>query len=291
MKMRGWCVAGAGSAAALLVLTGCSGSRQAPSAAPASSAPASNAAPKSADPLKLVGSWNVLTPAGLTTHDYLRIGDDLELSPPCGVLLGTWSANAAGTFVAETHGGSSGCFTAANGGGRAPAWLTAAAAFKIEGSTRILLDGSGHVLARLSPGRGLYRAPNLAQLRARLATAPPLPREQAPVTATMMLGRWEPIPITGAVVRPGQKPPASSFVTFAADGTWSGSDGCNAQGGRYRVDDAGALVVTAGPSTLVGCVGFPVGTWMSQVRRAGRVGRELTLLDGQGHEIAQLFRT
>jgi hypothetical protein len=286
MRMRVWWV----GCAALLVLSGCSGSAHAPAATPARATPSASAAPKPVDPLALVGAWNVLTPSGKPTGDYLRIGDDLELSPPCGVLLGSWSANARGVFVADTNGGSSACFTAANGRGRAPSWLTSAVTFSIDGSTRALLDESGHVMVRLSPGRGLYRAPDLTRLRARLATAPPLTKEQAPVTAKTILGRWEPIPPPGTLLRPGQTQPPPSFVTFAADGSWSGSDGCNAQGGRYRVGQSGALVVTAGPSTLIGCVGFPVGAWMSQVRQAGHEGPGLTLLDGQGHELAQLFR-
>ncbi len=279
----------------LLFLPGCSCSRQTPSAVPAKSVPRSapvpRAAPASVDPLKLVGAWNVLTPNGKPTGEYLRIGEDLELSPPCGVLLGSWSASAGGMFVAQTNGGSSGCFTAAHEGGRAPSWLTSAAGFTIDGATRALLDESGHVVARLSPGRGLYRVPDLAQLRDRLATPPPLASGQVPVTSKTILGRWEPMVVPGgAMVKPGQRQPPPSYVTFSADGSWTGSDGCNAQGGRWEVGSAGALVTTAGPSTLVGCAGYPVGSWVSRARRAGLEGRELTLFDGHGQLVGQLMR-
>ena len=285
MRLRGW-----GVACVLLVLAvaGCSSGRQMPSAAPGTSAPATSPAPKTVDPLLLVGSWNVLTPAGTPTADHLRIGDDLTLTTQCGTWIGSWSANTTGLFLAEIDGGPGSCFT--NARGPAPSWLTQAAGFSVTGSTRNLLDASGHVVAQLWHGHGIETQPDLTQLRARLATAPPLTGEQSPVTAKTLLGRWEPIPHTMTFQTPGQQQPPPSFVTFAADGSWSGSDGCNAQGGRWRVGDAGALVVTAGPSTLIACVGFPVGSWMSQVRRAGREGRGLTLLDGKGHEIAQLFR-
>ncbi len=285
MRMRAWGVAGL---ATVLVSTACASSKQGPSAAPTSPAPATSTAPQTFDPLLLVGSWNVLTPAGKPTPYHLRIGDELTLTTQCGTWIGTWTANAIGMFLAEIDGGPGSCST--NARGPAPSWLTAAAAFTVSGSTRNLLDDAGHVVARLWHGHGIELQPDLRQLRARLATGPPLPGEQTPATAKTILGRWEPIPPPGTMQTPGQAQPPSSFVTFAADGSWSGSDGCNAQGGRWRIGPGGSLVTTAGPSTLIGCAGFPVGSWVSQARRAGLDGSMLVLLDAGGHDVAQLGR-
>jgi hypothetical protein len=79
-------------------------------------------------------------------------------------------------------------------------------------------------------------------------------------------------------------------VTFASDGSWSGSDGCNGQGGRWRLGTGGDLVTTTGPSTQIGCAGVPVGGWMARARQAGLAGKTLVLLDGTGHEIGRLVR-
>lgn len=46
----------------------------------------------------------------------------------------------------------------------------------------------------------------------------------------------------------------ASYVTFDADGTWTGSDGCNHLSGSFEIHD-GDLSATSGPQTLVGCVG------------------------------------
>ncbi|HEX4017305.1 MAG TPA: META domain-containing protein [Frankiaceae bacterium] len=281
--MRSWCAACAG---ALLVLTACSGGPPAPEGAPGtpgSPTPSASASAKPVDPLLLLGAWNVLTPTGKPTREYLRIGDDLELSPPCGVLNGSWSANAAGMFLAETDGGSSGCFSTANGGGKAPSWLTSATTFRVDGPTRVLRDGAGDVVARLSPGRGMYRAPNRTQLRMRLATSPPLPGTLTPATATSLTGRWLPSPVRHYTA-------GTPAVTFAADGSWTGSDGCNAQSGRWRLGLAGTFLTTGGPSTLVGCAGVAVGSWMSRVRQVGFAGATMVLRDGSGAEIGRLVR-
>jgi hypothetical protein len=278
MSMRAW---GVRAVATLLVLAGCSSSGHAPAASPATPAPAASTAPKPVDPLLLVGSWNVLTPAGRPMSTLLRIGDDLELFPRCGDWIGTWSANASGMFLAETDGGSGSCFT--NGRGPAPSWLTSATRFTVDGRARSLLNAAGDVLVRLVPGRAVVRSPNLAELRTRLATAPALPKGLVTATTKALTGRWLPAPVR-------RYPAGTPAVTFAADGSWSGSDGCNGQGGRWLIGTDGAVVSTAGPSTLIGCAGVPVGSWVSRARRAAFDGATLVLEDAFGHEIGRLLR-
>jgi heat shock protein HslJ len=42
-------------------------------------------------------------------------------------------------------------------------------------------------------------------------------------------------------------------LQFAADGSVSGSDGCNRFGGAYTVGAGGQMTITLGPSTLIAC--------------------------------------
>jgi heat shock protein HslJ len=42
-------------------------------------------------------------------------------------------------------------------------------------------------------------------------------------------------------------------LQFSADGSVSGSDGCNRFGGAYTVGSGGQLTITLGPSTLIAC--------------------------------------
>lgn len=71
-------------------------------------------------------------------------------------------------------------------------------------------------------------------------------------------------------------------VTFAADGTWSGSlDGCNQQSGKWVLDASSRSVVFEDmASTLMGCVNPGTGE-MSPTADAAEVGSsKITLLDG-----------
>jgi hypothetical protein len=234
--------------------------------------------------VSLVGNWLVLTPDGKATSSSLRItADQLVLHLPCGDLIGEWTANPQGLFAAETDGGSSACFTSASGRGQEPSWLNDAVTFTVAGASHTLLDAKGHVLRKLTAGHGIIATPNVAQLRARLATAPPLPGGLFPATTKMLVGHWLPAPVRHYSL-------GTPAITFAADGSWSGSDGCNGQGGRWRLGPAGTLVSTAGPSTQIGCPGVPVGSWMSLARSAGFNGTTLVLVDGSGKQIGRLVR-
>lgn len=74
------------------------------------------------------------------------------------------------------------------------------------------------------------------------------------------------------------------------DGTWIGSDGCNGGSGRWAMGDGGELLVTAGPSTLIGCEGVGVPGLFAQSALAGFDGAELVLLDQTGAELVKLVR-
>jgi heat shock protein HslJ len=55
-------------------------------------------------------------------------------------------------------------------------------------------------------------------------------------------------------VAPAVESGGTASLTFAPDGSWSGSTGCNRIAGTY-VQDGSALTIEPGPMTLVGCDG------------------------------------
>lgn len=97
-----------------------------------------------------------------------------------------------------------------------------------------------------------------------------------------LLGRW--VPVSGA----GAGSPRPPFIEFRADGRWTGSDGCNGQGGRWTLGRDGALHATANPSTMMACDGEPVGRWVTSAARAGFVRGELVLRSAAGVEQGRL---
>src|SRR5689334_16712870 len=74
------------------------------------------------------------------------------------------------------------------------------------------------------------------------------PPEPAPLqsgipaaTSSNILGMWKPSGPHGQT--------KLGFVKFNANGTWAGSDGCNAVNGDYELGESGAITATSGPST------------------------------------------
>ncbi|MET8834125.1 META domain-containing protein [Micromonospora sp. NPDC004540] len=270
----------------------------APAGSPAFSTVPTGAGPSPADPVALIGSWTVTAADG-------GAGGVVRLAPPdqgdliwfdrCGVSLGTWRADAGGLFVAELSGHSpSGVPGCPSGPWRGPDWLPRATAFRVVGGTPILLDGQGRQVARLAPGAkptaGPHLLPSLAEppvvtpeVRRALAAAAPLPAGLAPAGRSALLGRWVP----AGAPRPN---PTPAYVEFRDDGGWRGSDGCNGQGGRWVAGAEGALLATAGPSTLIGCANVLVAAWLSGASRAGLDGDVLVLVDAQGRETGRLRR-
>lgn len=89
------------------------------------------------------------------------------------------------------------------------------------------------------------------------------------VEARDLHGRWFP---AGSVAA------GRAFVEFTPDGRWSGSDGCNAERGSWKLESGGKLVATAEPSTYMQCENVPVEWWVSHASRAELAGQVLILL-------------
>jgi len=281
-------------AAASLGAAACTGgsSTSPPLASPAGS-PGASASPASpwqhGDPAQLVAAWKVEVP-GSSDHASLVIGDaadgGLALFDACGLLQGDFRASPAGMFIGYLFGGSDACDIAA-----AAPWMRKVVAFRLVGQDAQLLDRQGRLVATLLPGAhpttGPDASPDFArgrltqQLRESFASPPELPSGITAVSAARVVGRW--VPLHGSWPRP-------AFVSFATDGKWSGSDGCNGAGGTYVLGPDGLFLATSGPSTLVGCNNAPLASWPAQSRRIGIEKGQLVFTGPDGKVLGRARR-
>lgn len=251
-----------------------------------------------ADPLLLIGVWQVRG-TDEAPGTVLRVDvSELSLWRSCGALYGSWRADHGGLFVADAgQSVDDSCATAHDTAlGLRPPWLVAATSFRTDGGARMLLDDHGAVTARLDPATGSppadgsrspFTDPPSMDDRARLAFAvpEPLPTGLRPATRATLTGRW--VPDGADTVQRPQVP----FLRLDADGSWTSSDGCNGSMGRWTAGSDGRVLATAGYSTLIGCHNVPVAQWWSSdATRAGFDGSALVLIDRNGNELARLTR-
>ena len=227
------------------------------------------------DPSALVGIWSVTgtgTVLAVDAHGFeLRDGTDVR--------FGSWRADPSGLFVAHVTGASGA--TQAPPDASTPPWLVSAATVAAEGTDLVLHDAAGEPTARLSRQAGPTAAPGAPE--ARTGQADPLPPGLEPADRSLLPGRWAPAETSTA--------PQPPHVELAADGTWTGSDGCNSAGGRWTAGPGGIFLATSGPSTLMACEGMVgVPGWLGAAARAGFDGETLVLLDADAHELGRLQR-
>jgi hypothetical protein len=272
MRTRAW-LRYVVAAMAVCVLAGCGGSTDGPQAGgPGTGGPRAPVAVASGDmdPTILIGSWQVADAGGQSGAVVQFGAGDVQVRADCGRLLGSWRANPLGMFVAGIHGWDGQCT-----GNTAPQWLATATGFRDHGDGPQLLDRDGQVTARLVPAG--TRQPGESPQP--YATPAPLPPGLVPADAASLLGRWHPV----------ESPASKAFLELAHSGEWSGSDGCNGQGGRWVAGPDGALLATSGVTTLMACDNqVPVGSWLSTAARAGFDGTELVLLDVDGNPVGRL---
>jgi hypothetical protein len=172
-------------------------------------------------------------------------------------------------------------------------WLEQASGFEITPDGYDLVDTSGAVVASLSidgapepiPTAAAFYAqpPELTpQVHEYFQAAAALPSGLNPATDAAIEGKWVPVAYVVST---------DPHVLFEADGTWTGSDGCNGGQGRWAVGAAGEFLATSGPSTLIGCEGAPVPSWVAQATAAGiNADGWLLLFDAAGAEVGRLER-
>ncbi len=101
-----------------------------------------------------------------------------------------------------------------------------------------------------------------------------------PATAEQLVGTW----VTGE----SYDSPELPFLAFAADGSWSGSDGCNGNSGEWSISSDGALTTSAGLSTLMACSGAPLPKSLTKASKALLDDGSLLLTDSDGATIVTL---
>ncbi len=221
------------------------------------------------DPLALVGWWRVAATGETVVTDPSRF----EVRSGTGTAEGSWVGDSAGRFLARAD-------------GEPPAWLGASAGFVANGPDRVLLDRAGAPVARLVPapagavtGADPARPPSDLELRGR-GPVVALPTNLTPVGD--LTGRW--VPIDDVANRP-------AYVEFAADGTWTGSDGCTPTGGSWLAGPDGAFLATARTlMTFVACPGVGVAPQVGAARRIGTDGRTVIVMDADGTPVGHLHR-
>jgi len=244
------------------------------------------------DPVDLINMWRV-TASGESPDTWLRLvpgGWDLWRS--CGPISGGWQASGTAFVASNAFMGQAGC----DFDSWVVPWLSEAAAYQPVSDGFVLLGMDGRELARLRvdglpPSHpnvwdGMREPPEVTeQVRTALSEPPPLFKRtgiMAPITQ-QLVGRWNAIGFFNT----------NPFITFSADGTWGGSDGCNSVEGVWRLDDDGRLLATTGAQTDIGCQGVPVGSWMANVGRVGLLppGHDtLILFDRSGNELGRFTR-
>jgi heat shock protein HslJ len=226
----------------------------------------------------LIGSWRVEA-AGEEPGAVLRIDGDFALQRRCGELGGVWAA-VGDQFVALMFHADAAC-APGTGTEFTPRWVARLQRFTMDGGRPILLDGAGAVVARLTPleGAPADEAVRAAWRRENLPAAP-LPAGLTPATRERVLGRWLPVEDPRPVRR------EQAYVLFAADGSWTGSDGCNGEGGQWALGERGVFAAASGPSTKIGCSNAALGMGFG-VHRAAFAGGDLVLLNRKGKELAR----
>lgn len=111
-------------------------------------------------------------------------------------------------------------------------------------------------------------------------SAPPPTTEQPapPALEEAILGKW----VSGE--------PGDPYLEFHADGTLSGSDGCNGVGGTYTIDEATQTApIERSPSTLMACL--DIDDWLRDTQSVALAEENtLEVFDGDGQTIGQLQR-
>jgi heat shock protein HslJ len=235
-----------------------------------------------AGPISLVGLWTVAD-TDEEPGTVLRIAPKRQLSlwRTCGALMGSW-AGAQDVFLGKLDDSGDRCR-----GATTPSWLGDATGYGSLGGDKILVDRNGKQLARLVPGGKPKVGSDIDPAEA----APPVitDEDRAELTQTAQLPagltRVEPASIVGRWVPVGAASPA--FVEFRDDRTWTGSDGCNGNGGRWTATTS-SMVATAGPSTLMACDGAAIPSWLAGTAMAGLDNGVLVLLGPKGTEVARL---
>lgn len=129
-------------------------------------------------------------------------------------------------------------------------------------------------------------------------TQPPVATGQAPASASVtpevasaqtVAGTWQPVQIYGTKSLKAARPD-NPVLVFKADGTWTGSDGCNGLQGTYSIGQRGAFSATSGPQHLVGCENVPHTGVLHAAKRITISDDTLQFFGADGRQLASYAR-
>ncbi|HEU4945668.1 MAG TPA: META domain-containing protein [Kribbella sp.] len=118
----------------------------------------------------------------------------------------------------------------------------------------------------------------------------PTPRTSTVSTAAMLSGTWRPVRLAGFTTLKAVRA-EDPTLTFKADGTWSGSDGCNSITGTFAIGRRGEFSSTSNGQRLSWCDNVPQTSALAATRRITTDQSTLRFLGGDGREVAIYART
>ncbi|MFF0343388.1 META domain-containing protein [Kribbella sp. NPDC004875] len=110
-----------------------------------------------------------------------------------------------------------------------------------------------------------------------------------PLTAQTVSGTWRAVEMAGFKALKTSRP-QDPVLTLRPDGTWTGSDGCNALQGTYTIGQRGAFTATSGPQHMIGCDNVPHTGVLQAAKRVAVDGDTLQFFATDGHQLASYAR-
>jgi heat shock protein HslJ len=112
---------------------------------------------------------------------------------------------------------------------------------------------------------------------------------QAPPSAQTVAGTWRAVQMAGMTSLKADRPDDPVLV-FKADGSWTGSDGCNGLSGTYTIGQRGEFKAEIGPQRLIGCDNVPHTAVLKDADRITLDAETLKFFGGDGRELASYAR-
>ncbi|WBQ06700.1 META domain-containing protein [Kribbella sp. CA-293567] len=109
-------------------------------------------------------------------------------------------------------------------------------------------------------------------------------------TVETVTGSWRPVRLSGFTTLKAARPD-DPVITFNADGTWTGSDGCNSLSGTYTIGQRGEFTSTSNGQRQVGCENVPHTAVLQSTERLESDKKNLTFYAGDEREVARYART
>lgn len=122
------------------------------------------------------------------------------------------------------------------------------------------------------------------------SSQPATPTPTPPVSAQTVSGTWRPLQIAGFKAMKQQSWPDDPVLVFKANGTWTGSDGCNGLQGTFSIGEHGAFTAAAGGQHMIGCDNVPNTGVLTAAKRVAIADNTLQFFGADGARLASYAR-